>query len=121
MKNKNTFQEQVVGPLQLAVDQYAANNAFCINSGFYSYQQFAEIVSAIRAEVEKLSKENINVGLVANDDIETYAAIIALWLEGKCYVPVNPETPAERNRNVLKQAEVSVVIDPIKTAGLQRN
>lgn len=111
MKNKNTFQEQVIEPFLLSVDQLTDNNAFCINGEFYTYRQLAEIVSAIRYEVEKLATDNINVGLVANDDIETYAAIIALWLEGKCYVPVNPETPAERNRNVLNQAGASVVID----------
>lgn len=111
MKDKNTFHEQVIKPFLLSAEQYAGNNAFCINNVFYSYKQFIEKVSAIRTETGKLSKENINVGLVANDDIETYAAIIALWLEGKCYVPVNPETPAERNRNVFKQAGISVVID----------
>ncbi len=111
MKNINTFQEQVIEPFLHSVKQYASNNAFCIHNEFYSYTQFTERVSAIREQVEKLSKENTNVGLVANDDIETYAAIIALWLEGKCYVPVNPETPAERNRNVLIQAGATVVID----------
>ncbi len=111
MKHKNTFHEQVIKPFLLSAEQYAGNNAFCINNIFYSYRQFVEKVSAIRNEVVKLAKENINLGLVANDDIETYAAIIALWLEGKCYVPVNPETPAERNRNVLTQAGASVVID----------
>ena len=111
MENKNTFQEQVLEPLLLSFDQYAGNNAFCINGVFYTYNQFGEIVSSIRDSVKELRQDNINIGLVANDDIETYAAIIALWLEGKCYVPVNPETPAERNKNVLKQAGVSVVID----------
>ncbi|MEP7254685.1 MAG: AMP-binding protein [Ferruginibacter sp.] len=111
MKNKNIFHEQVIEPFLVSAEEYAGSNAFCINNIFYSYRQFVEKISAIRSEIEKLSKENSNVGLVANDDIETYAAIIALWLEGKCYVPVNPETPAERNRNVLTQAGVSIVID----------
>ena len=108
---KNTFQEQVMDPLLLSFDQCAGNNAFCINSIFYNYKQLGEIISAIRDAVKELPKDDINIGLVANDDIETYAAIIALWLEGKCYVPVNPDTPKERNTNVLRQAQISVVID----------
>jgi D-alanine--poly(phosphoribitol) ligase subunit 1 len=111
MKNKNTFEEQVLEPLLVSFNQCAGNNAFCINNIFYSYQQLGEIVSAIRDAVKELRQDDINVGLVANDDIETYAAIIALWLEGKCYVPVNSETPAERNRNVLSQAGAVAVID----------
>lgn len=98
-------------PFMLSVKQYADCNAFCINNVFYSYKKFAETVSAIRDEVKRLPDESINTGLVANDDIETYAAIIALWLEGRSYVPVNPETPRERNANVLKQAGSSVIID----------
>ena len=74
------------------------------------FLETADII-AIRDAVRELQQDDINVGLVANDDIETYAAIIALWLEGKCYVPVNPETPAERNRNVLSQAGAVAVID----------
>ena len=80
MKNKNTFQDQVLEPLLFSFKQYAGNNAFCINNDFYNYQQFGETVSAIRNAVKGLSADNINIGLVANDDIETYAAIIALWL-----------------------------------------
>jgi len=111
MRSNNTFHSEVLQPFFLASEKYAGSNAFCINEVFYSYKQLGETISAIRASVKELRTDNINVGLVANDDIETYAAIIALWLEGKCYVPVNPETPAERNRNVLTQAGASVVID----------
>lgn len=28
--------------------------------------------------------------MAAYDDLETYASIFALWLEGKCYVPLHP-------------------------------
>lgn len=111
MRSNNTFHSEVLQPFFFASEKYADSNAFCINEVFYSYKQLGETISAIRASVKELRADNINVGLVANDDLETYAAIIALWLEGKCYVPVNPETPAERNRNVLTQAAASVVID----------
>ncbi len=111
MKNKSIFQQQVLEPLLKSADQYAAHNAFCINGNFYNYRQFAEVVSAIRAEIRILPAEDINVALVANDDIETYAAIIALWLEGKCYVPLNPDTPRERNTNVINLAGSTAIID----------
>ncbi len=111
MRNKNTFQHQVLEPLLLAVKQYGGNNAFYINDVFYTYKQLSEIISKIRDAVKEIPEDDINIGLIANDDIETYAAILALWLEGKCYVPINPETPRERNVNVLKQAGISAVID----------
>jgi D-alanine--poly(phosphoribitol) ligase subunit 1 len=111
MNSNSTFYDQVLQPFTLAVKQHADKSAFCINGVFYSYRQFSETVSAIREAVKELEADDVNIGLVANDDIETYAAIIALWLEGKCYVPVNPDTPIERNINVLQQAGIAVVID----------
>lgn len=111
MRNKTIFQDQVLDPLLSTATRYAANNAFFINESYYSYNRFYEKVSAIRDAVQSLDKNVDNVGLVANDDLETYAAIIALWLDGKSYIPVNPDTPKERNQNVFNQAAVTVVID----------
>jgi D-alanine--poly(phosphoribitol) ligase subunit 1 len=108
---KSIFQDQITSPLLFCFAEYADNNAFCINNIFYTYRQFAESVSKIRNAVKELKTEDLNIGLVANDDLATYAAIISLWLEGKCYVPVNPDTPVDRNINVLKQADITVVID----------
>lgn len=116
MSHRITFQDKVLEPLLFSLKECSDNNAFCIDNVFYTYKQLAEKISAIRRAFKELRHENLNIGLVANDDIETYAAIIALWLEGRSYVPVNPDTPAERNNNVLQQAEVAVVIDSSDTA-----
>ena len=62
MKNKNTFEEQILEPLLVSFNKCAGNNAFCINNVFYSYQQLGEIVSAIRDAVRELQQDDINVG-----------------------------------------------------------
>ena len=54
------------------------------------------------------------IGLVTNDDIQTYASIIALWLEGKAYVPVNPDTPLDRNHHIFESTKTKYVIDSSK-------
>ena len=84
-------------------------NAFLIDETFYSYAEFAQTISTIRKAVELLEEKNI--GLIANDDIETYAAIIALWLEGKAYVPMSVETPRDRNEKIITQAFLKTIID----------
>ena len=51
---------------------------------FYPYSDFAETISKIRTSIQLNSSETEkNIGLVVNDDLETYAAIIALWFEGR--------------------------------------
>ncbi len=98
--------------LQKALTLYNKENAFFINGFFYSYSHFAQKISNIRnAIICNTEPDEKNIGLVAKDDIETYAAIIALWFEGKAYVPLSPETPKDRNESVIKQAFIKSIID----------
>lgn len=41
------------------------------------------MIAGIRQVISDLKIEDPNVALVVNDDLETYASIIALWMEGK--------------------------------------
>jgi amino acid adenylation domain-containing protein len=51
------------------------------------------------------------VGLVINDDIETYASIFALWLAGYSYVPLHPGWPLERCIDIIDQVKLDLIID----------
>ncbi len=98
--------------IQKSIEDNYDQNAFCISNTYYTYKDFAKVISGIRKVIQTSIKETeSNVGLITNDDIQTYASIIALWLEGKAYVPLNPEFPVERNNMVIKQAEISTILD----------
>lgn len=92
-------------------------NAFCINGEFFSYKILAQKISGIRSALQQKNKSTENIiGLVTNDDIETYASIFALWLEGKAYIPLNPQIPAERNLHILKQTNSETILDSEKSS-----
>ncbi len=98
--------------LENALNNNLERNAYCINGVFYKYLDFANSISRIRKAIEvNVAEVEKNIGLVANDDLETYAAIIALWFEGKAYVPLSPEIPKDRNENVINQAFIKTIID----------
>lgn len=98
--------------LQKSINKHVDKNAFIINGISYKYGAFAEAISRIRKAIQLNTIETEkSLGLVANDDLETYAAIIALWFEGKSYVPLSPETPRERNENIIHQAFLKTIID----------
>lgn len=106
----------IVRDLQESIETNLDRNAFCINNQYFSYAELAKTISTIRSAIQaSVNKEAINISLIANDDIETYASIIALWMEGKAYVPLNPEFPIERNHFVINQADIEVVLDSSKT------
>ena len=90
----------------------AKRNAFCIDDKFYSYQDLLDSVIKVR----KIITSNIdvienNIGLVINDDLETYATIFGLWMEGKAYVPVNPIAPKTRNLEILNAINIKHIFD----------
>lgn len=98
--------------IQSAILANYRNNAFCINNTHYTYKEFAQIISNIRSVLKKnLKKSELFVGLITNDDIYTYASIIALWLEGKAYVPLNPIFPEDRNLSIIEQAGITTILD----------
>lgn len=83
-----------------------------MNENFYSYKDLAKSISSIRQHISlHIPNGEKNIGLVANDDLETYASIIALWFEGKAYVPLNPNIPAERNKFIIFESGVKIILD----------
>ena len=116
------FEQIIIRPFLNVLEKYADNNAFCIDGRYYSYTEFANHISKIRKALRSANPGSKNVGLVANDDIETYAAIFAFWLEGYAYVPLHPQQPVERNLDVMSQAHIEVVFnsnDHILLPGIQ--
>lgn len=105
------FNNYILTPFIKAVDLYGTANAFCINDNFYTYNDFARSISKIRLALRKYSNKYPIVGIVANDDLETYAAIFALWMEGCAYVPLHPKQPMDRSMEIINQAGISLLID----------
>jgi amino acid adenylation domain-containing protein len=116
MKNSSSFQNQVIYPLLQAINRFSNRNAFYINEIFYTYGQLGQSISKIRQALKEFDKENTYLGLVANDDIETYASIFALWLEGKAYIPLHPNHPPERCEEIIHQVGIHTILDSSETS-----
>lgn len=108
------FFAEVLKPVLDCVERFSDRNAFCINKKFYTYKEFGEYISKIREAILNTQYSNNKVGLVINDDIETYASIFALWLEGDCYVPLHPNWPLERCLDICEQVELDLILDSSK-------
>jgi len=95
-----------------AINKNKDGNAFYINDVIFTYFDLAKAISKIRKAIQLSAKDSEkHIALVLNDDLETYAAIIALWFEGKAYVPISPESPQDRNNKVIIQAGIETIID----------
>ncbi len=110
MMNKK-FSEDVILPFLGILKQFPDRNAFCIKEEFYTYRQFAEHISRIRMALKQRKIAGNIVGLVANVDLETYASIFSLWLEGMSYVPLNTDQPHERSMDIVRQVKANLILD----------
>lgn len=106
-----SFYGEVLNKVNESIQQYGERNAFCIGGVFYTYHEFGKKISAIRKALVEKSHKNSMVGLVINDDIETYSTIFALWLEGECYVPLHPDWPLKRCEDICNQVEIDLILD----------
>jgi len=101
------FNKAILSPVCESICKFAYRNAFYINGEYFTYRQFAERISAIRVEIRSRetsdeSREQI-WGLAIQDNLDTYASIFALWMEGKCYVPLHPSWPSDRIASIIDQ------------------
>ena len=64
---------------------HSSSNFLCDDEEFYTYGDLLESIGKIRHYIrESIAEEQKNVGIVAGTDINTYAAIFALWFLYDC-------------------------------------
>ncbi|NQU88680.1 MAG: AMP-binding protein, partial [Mariniphaga sp.] len=90
---------------------FGKNRAFCIDGKDITYFKFLEYINGIYNLIEKnISGKNNGIGIIAFETIETYAAFFACWFSGNYFVPINPKHPLERNKAIIKETGVKIVL-----------
>lgn len=97
------FITEILQPICDSIRKYPEQNAFYIQDEAYTYRQFAERISAIRGTIRAAAVDEQIWGLAIQDNLDTYASIFALWMEGKCYVPLHPSWPSDRIASIIAQ------------------
>lgn len=103
------FINQILNPVIGNIVNRAEMMAFHIDGKSFSYGQFGRRICALRPAIRSVDSEI--VGLVIRDDLDTYASIFALWMEGRAYVPLNPLQPEGRNYDIIRQVGIRYLID----------
>lgn len=103
-----------------SLESYSNSHAFFIDDTYYTYKELNNIVSAIRLSIrENIENTTAVVGLLTHTDIYTYASILAVWLEGKAYMPLNPSAPISRNEQIITMANISHILDSYNSASFK--
>lgn len=107
----NCFIDQVLLPINRQIAECGDRCAFYIDGTSYTYSFLGDRIRCIRAAIQSRCVMDDIVAIAIHDDVDTYAAIIALWMEGKSYVPLHPNQPLDRNLNIVSQVETHYIID----------
>lgn len=80
--------------------------AFVIENKSFSYLKLKKRICAIYDYLEKQQvKAGDYVVVYVEDSIDTYASILAIFMTGAIFVPINNSHPIERNRLIIKQLQ----------------
>src|SRR6056300_1278595 len=91
-----------------------SNSVWCkIEHTEYTY---GDLKSFIELYTPAISQTSGPIGLVIQDNFETYASIIACWLCGRSYVPIQPNYPDSRIKDIIELSEIQYYLDSSFTA-----
>ena len=110
------FKQAILEPFVRSAIEHAESNAFCFNGEYQCYRVFVQRIVTIAQSLEKNPGQEI--ALITNDDLDTYAAIFAIWFTGKMYVPLSPETPDEKNRTIIDLIGARTILNSEEMATL---
>lgn len=103
--------ESILNQIVQSINNHSQRPAITIGEKKTSYLEFGQSVCGIRALIKQHATSDAPVGVVLQDNFQTYATFIALWLEGKGYVPINPSMPSDRNGSIIIQSELSLLLN----------
>src|SRR5690606_37886075 len=94
-----------------SIVEHAERPAICAKGETLTYGELGARVAGIRLRLQQIGLERSpRIGVVTGDDVSTYAAIVALMLNGTGYVPLNRKSPLARNLDIVRDAELSAIV-----------
>jgi len=91
--------------------QHADRSAVVVGERAYTYGDLSRLSAAIAAVLERQGvQRGDRVGFFAESTIHTYASILAILSRGAAYVPLRTDSPVARNREIVCDAGIRVVL-----------
>ena len=111
----NTITSSMLHTFVANVDKYPDNNAIHVDGKYYSYKEFSNLISNIQKLIQKnnLHGEKL-IGVLALDDIYTYASIMAIMFNGSAYIPISDKNPRQRNSDIIQDTKLKVILSSIE-------
>ena len=94
----------------LSKQQNDSDSALCIGDNFFSYKELCSRTSNIVGRIKEFGYHQQSIGVYLDDDINTYASILAIWYTGNIYIPLHPTYPPNRIESIVNVANISLIL-----------
>jgi D-alanine--poly(phosphoribitol) ligase subunit 1 len=85
--------------------------ALFVDGQTYSYSTLAEKAAQVAGWIHhRVGGTKPRIGILASRSLTAFASVLGVAWAGAAYVPLNPNFPASRLRQILKQAELHALI-----------
>jgi len=92
-------------------EQFPDRPAVFVDDRSYTYRELNALCAAVRALLEAEGIERGDrVGIFTENNIYTYASVLGILSCGACYVPMNHDNPVGRNRTIIGDAGIKVLL-----------
>jgi len=102
--------DNILRSIRESMCKYSDKESFIIGGDSYSYQDLSNQVARISCV---LNGNKQCVGIIENDDIYTYASILAVLFTGNTYVILNPHNPNSRNKKIVESTSIKTILTSI--------
>jgi amino acid adenylation domain-containing protein len=105
-----------------SIEKFSNKEAFFIDEISYKYADFGKKITAIISEIEKIkTQENEIIGIIADNNFDTFASIYAVWFSGCAFVPLSINVPIERNQEIINQLNLKIILNTTENISLYSN
>lgn len=88
------------------MEAFTSNTAIVIDHIPYTYSSLLDKAKSFIAGLTGIHPDIRTVGIIANHDFETYAAILGCLISNITYIPIEPTHPLDRNKHIISIAHI---------------
>ena len=109
--NKVMNRHNLLAQILNGIQNHPNRNAFFIDGKHYTYDDLSKRISGIINLIKQhTGPVSQCIGIIEEDNIETYASLLAVLFSGNTYVILNPQNPNSRNRTIIESTEIQLVL-----------
>ncbi|MEY2938783.1 MAG: hypothetical protein RL062_1372, partial [Bacteroidota bacterium] len=71
---------------------------------------YSELIGSAAQVAQQIQVKNQNIGLYTDNNLDMYISLLAIWISGNAYVPLNHKFPVDRLMKIIDESEIEIIL-----------